>query len=233
MATPSRRALLSVLAGGTIAGAGCLEGDTDGDEPSEGATDQNGHHEGEADTEGDGSEGAGTQSTDAGNGNDDENQPDGDDQSNDADTQTGSVWETTKLEDVLTGDSFAVADFDRPVFLETFAVWCSTCRQQQHESATLHERVGDEVITVGLNVDPNEDADAVREHANEHGFDWYFSVAPPEVTRSLVDEFGESMANPPSAPVVLRCPDGTVQRLEDGVKSADTLEAALEDGCYL
>ncbi|MCU4750425.1 TlpA family protein disulfide reductase [Halobacteria archaeon AArc-curdl1] len=230
MTPPSRRVLLGLLASGAIAGAGCL------DDSSEGETDENDHDERGPDTDADDTEGTETSPSGTGNGADDTEEPDGDeddsDQSNsDEDSRTGSVWETTELEDVLTGESFTVADFDRPVFLETFAVWCSTCRQQQYESATLHERTGDEIVTVGLNVDPNEDAEAVREHANEHGFDWYFSVAPPEVTRSLVDEFGESMANPPSAPIVLRCPDGTARRLEDGVKSADTLEAALEEGC--
>ena len=135
------------------------------------------------------------------------------------------------LEDVRTGETFTLGGFDRPVLIETFAVWCSTCLAQQRESAELHDRVGDDAVTVGLNVDPNEDATAVAEHADQHGFDWYYAVSPDDVTRSLVDQFGESMANPPSAPVVLRCPDGGARRLEDGVKSADVLEAELGAGC--
>ncbi len=142
-----------------------------------------------------------------------------------------AAWATTPLEDVLTGETFVVEDFDRPVLLETFAVWCSTCLAQQRAANELHERVGDDVVTVALNVDQNEDAEAVRTHAEEHGFDWYWAVSPPAVTRSLTDQFGQTMASPPSAPVVLRCTGGGARRLEDGVKSADTLATEVDAGC--
>lgn len=141
------------------------------------------------------------------------------------------TWMTTELENVTGDEAFTLASFDRPVLLETFAVWCSTCLSQQRESKEFHERVGDDVVTVGLNVDPNEDTDAVREHAETHGFDWFFSISPPDVTRSLADQFGDSIANPSSAPIVLICPDGEFRRLEDGVKSAETLESEVEAGC--
>lgn len=214
---PTRRRLLGALAAGAIGVAGCLDG---GSNASGETTDAGETDTGDSDPDGDGG--------DEGTGGDgDGSEGDGTDGS-DGD---GPTWRTTTLEDVRTGEAFAIGDFDRPVLLETFAVWCSTCLSQQRESQKLHERIGDDVVTIGLNVDQNEDAAQVREHAEEHGFDWRYAISPPQVTRSLTDEFGQSMANPPSAPVVLACPDGGARRLEDGVKEADVLESEVENGC--
>lgn len=140
-------------------------------------------------------------------------------------------WMTTELEDVTSDETFTVAEFDVPVLLETFAVWCPDCLEQQEESTTFHAQSDLDAVSIGLNVDPNEDADVVRDHAETHGFDWRFAVSPPDLTRSLADEFGQSIAHPPASPVVLICPDGTFRRLEDGLVTADALESAVEDGC--
>lgn len=198
----SRRALLALAAAGSASVAGCLGDEVD---PSSDDDSDDG-------TDADG---------DAGNGSGGED---------DADPE-GPAWRTTTLEDVLTGEEFVIDEFDRPVLVEPFAVWCSTCLSQQHNTAEFHETVGDDVVTVNLNIDQNEDAENVREHAEEHGFDWRYAVAPPAVSESLSDEFGASVLTPPNAPVVLACPDGGARRLEDGVKSADTLESEVEDGC--
>lgn len=136
------------------------------------------------------------------------------------------------MTDVSTGETFTIDALaaDKPVLLETFAVWCSTCLRQQKEIRALHEQVGDDVISVALDIDPNEDAAKVRSHLDKHGFDWRYAVAPSDVTQSLIDQFGQSIAVPPRAPVVLVCADGS-RRLSDGVKSAATLESQVGDGC--
>ncbi len=54
--------------------------------------------------------------------------------------------------------------------LETFAVWCPTCKKQQLEIKKLHEDVGDAVVSISLNVDPNEDAKTVMEFADSNSF---------------------------------------------------------------
>lgn len=138
-------------------------------------------------------------------------------------------WRTASLTDVTTGESFTIGGFDRPVLLHTFAVWCSTCSRQHGEFGRLRESVGDDVVPVELNVDPNEDADAVREHAREGGYDWPFAVAPPEVTEALVEAFGSEVTSPPQSPVVLVCPDGSAEELGSSVVGAADLEAAIGD----
>jgi hypothetical protein len=143
----------------------------------------------------------------------------------------GSVdWRTATLTDVLTDEPFTIESFDRPVLVETFAVWCSNCKRQQDELKTFHDAVGDDVVSVALDTDQNEDAGTVREHARSNGYDWRYAVSPPAVTRSLVDEFGASMTSPPTVPMVLRCPDGTATRLQDGHKPTSYLREQI-DGC--
>lgn len=142
---------------------------------------------------------------------------------------TGSYWNTTVLEDVNSGESYTISDLEKPVLVETFAVWCSTCTAQQQQVADLKSS-GSEVTSVSLNTDPNEDASRVRDHTDRHGFGWRYSVAPPEVTSSLAERFGSSMLNPPSAPMVLVCEEGT-RRLRDGIKTSSDLEEQIDRGC--
>lgn len=138
-------------------------------------------------------------------------------------------WRAVELTDVTTGESFSIEGFDgRAVLVEFFAVWCPVCTNQQEEMGVLTDRM-DDVVAVSLNVDPNEDAEQVREHASEHGFDWHYAVAPPSMTRALVEEFGPVVTNAPAAPVVTVCPGGSVSLVEGrGVKSADALAAAFD-----
>ncbi|MDY6770282.1 MAG: redoxin family protein [Candidatus Nanohaloarchaea archaeon] len=149
-----------------------------------------------------------------------------------ADAMNGSEgWRTVQLTDVRTGETFTIAGFDRPVLLESFAVWCPTCTRQQEELKELHGQVGDDIVSVSIDIDPNEDAQKVRNHIERHGFDWRYVVAPAAFTRSLVDEFGRSILNAPLAPMVVVCPDGTAQRLPDGVKTASTLQDMVDQRC--
>jgi peroxiredoxin len=139
------------------------------------------------------------------------------------------AWTDIPLEDVTTGETFKISDFKgKKVVLETFAVWCSTCTKQQKEIKKLHGRIGEDFVSITVDVDPNEDADKVRAHVDRNGFDWLYAVASPEMTRSLIDEFGTIVVNAPSAPVIIIDEDGTARLLGRGVKSADKLEKELK-----
>lgn len=141
-------------------------------------------------------------------------------------------WKETSLKDVLTGEQFEISDFKgKPVLLESFAVWCPTCKRQQDEVKKLHEEIGMDAVSISLDTDPNEDEEQVLEHANKHGFDWRFAISPEDMTKSLIDEFGIGVVNAPSAPVVLICEDQSTRLLERGVKSAEELKAHIEQGC--
>jgi thiol-disulfide isomerase/thioredoxin len=137
-----------------------------------------------------------------------------------------------ELTDVLTEGSFRLSDFaGRPVILESFAVWCPTCTSQQENLKDMHKEVGDSVVSVSLDTDPNEDEDTVKEHAESNGFDWRYSISPTELTDMLIDEFGYGIISAPSVPIVLICEDQSYRMLDSGKKSVDELKEELEAGC--
>ena len=140
-------------------------------------------------------------------------------------------WKTAELTDVRTGDTFTIADFSgKPVLVESFAVWCPLCTKQQRNIRKLHGEVGDSVVSISLNTDPNEDAAVVLDHVTRNNFEWRYVISPSGVTQSLIDEFGVGVVNAPSAPVILVCSDGSSSLLDRGVKSVDELKEAVA-GC--
>ncbi len=142
------------------------------------------------------------------------------------------AWMNVELTDVATGDIFRISDFrGKPILLESFAVWCPTCLQQQKEMKELRERGEGDIIHISLDTDPNEDADQVREHLERNDLDWYFAIAPIQLTQALIDEFGLEVVNAPGAPVILICEDLSAKKLRSGVKSADSLVQYVEEGC--
>ncbi|APH38649.1 TlpA family protein disulfide reductase [Methanohalophilus halophilus] len=148
-------------------------------------------------------------------------------------TDNGTIeWRDTELTDVTTGETFRISDFEgKNILVESFAVWCPTCLEQQKEMQVLREMEGTEAIHISLNTDPNEDAEKVREHVERNSFDWYFAVAPNEFTQALIDEFGINVVNAPGAPVVLICEDQSARLLSGNVKSAEVLEKEIREGC--
>ncbi len=132
-------------------------------------------------------------------------------------------WNETSLTDVLTGQEYKISDFSgQVVILESFAVWCPTCRKQQEQIKKLIES-GDESIHISIDVDPNEDKEQVINHAQKNGFTWKFSIFPIDATKSLIKEFGQTIVNAPQAPVIIVCPDGNSRLLQNGVKTAEEL----------
>jgi cytochrome oxidase Cu insertion factor (SCO1/SenC/PrrC family) len=144
---------------------------------------------------------------------------------------TQPAWADIKLKNVNTGKTFTISDFEgKPVLLETFAVWCSTCTKQQKEIKRLHEELGDSFVSITLDVDPNESERLVKKHASKYGFDWYYAVAPPEMTRLLIDQFGTTVVNAPAAPIILLSENYEARLLKRGVKTSEELKLEIEKG---
>lgn len=146
-----------------------------------------------------------------------------------ADFETSSVdWKTYALSDI-TGSEFMITEFDKPIFVETFAVWCSNCKKQQQEITLLHDELGDDVKTIAIEIDPNANAESVAEYVAENGFQSTYVVAPQEFTQSLVDEFGAQVVSAPSVPMLFICGE-EVTFLRRGIKPASELKELVE-GC--
>jgi hypothetical protein len=124
-----------------------------------------------------------------------------------------------------------VADFEgKVVLVETLAMWCSTCRNQQKEVVKLHEQLGerDDFVSLGLDIDPNEVAADLKAYTQNNGFHWTYAVSPPEVSNAIAELYGNQFLNPPSAPMFIIDRKGEVHALRFGVKSADELLEALQ-----
>jgi cytochrome oxidase Cu insertion factor (SCO1/SenC/PrrC family) len=140
-------------------------------------------------------------------------------------------WFDMELTDAQTGKTFTMNDYaGKVVLLETMAIWCPNCIVQANEVRNLHKMLGnpDDLISVTLDVDLNEDEASLKEYAAGYGFDWHFAVAPLLVARALGNLYSAQYLNPPLSPMLIIDRDGNVHQLEYGFKDADTLQEAVE-----
>lgn len=145
-------------------------------------------------------------------------------------TTATPAWFSANLTDVNTGKSFQIADFKgKVVLVETMAVWCSTCLQQQKQVQALHQLVKrDDLVSIALDIDPNENDATLKAHAAKNSFDWKYAVAPAIVSREIGNLYGAQFLNPPSAPMFVIDREGKAHLLPFGVKSAQDLKTAVE-----
>ena len=135
------------------------------------------------------------------------------------------------LTDAVTGQSFTIDDLKGKVILvETLAQWCSNCRQQQQQVIDLHQLLGerDDFVSLGLDIDPNEDTASLKSYIESNGFTWTYAVAPAEVSNEIANLYGDQFLNPPSTPMFIIDRKGEVHPLPFGIKSAQDLLAALQ-----
>ncbi len=142
------------------------------------------------------------------------------------------AWKSIPLQDVTTGENLTVARFaGTPVIIHAFTVSCPICTRQQGEITRLKASMGNDLAVIGLDIDPGEDPAALLDHVERNGFQGYYVHAPPELTRALVERFGPAVITPASAPVIVICPGGASGILPQGIKSAESLRAAVTTGC--
>lgn len=146
-----------------------------------------------------------------------------------AENQTTVILDT-ELRDVNSGQTFKLRDFEgKVVVLEFMAVWCPTCLEQQREIKAAEEQLArDDIVSVSLDVDPNEDATRLLGHTQRNDLGWRFALSPPEMTRALQDEFGANVLNVPLAPVAIIDREQNIHLLRFGVKRADELVTEIE-----
>ena len=141
------------------------------------------------------------------------------------------AWFSASLTNAATGEAFKIQDFKgKVVLVETMAMWCPTCLRQQKEVMALHDQLGehDDFVSVGIDIDLNENLDDLKDYTAKNGFDWTYAVATADVAREIGDLCGQQFLNPPSAPMFIIDRHGAVHPLPFGVKSAADLQEALE-----
>ena len=140
-------------------------------------------------------------------------------------------WFGASLTNVQTGSAFTINDLKgKVVLVETMAVWCSNCKQQQGQVKALHGLLGqrDDFVSLGLDIDPNESADTLKSYVDANGFDWHYAVPPADVVREIAALYGDQFLNPPSTPMLIIDRHGEAHPLPFGIKSADDLLSALQ-----
>jgi thiol-disulfide isomerase/thioredoxin len=141
------------------------------------------------------------------------------------------AWFSASLSDARTGQAFSINDFQgKVVLVETMAIWCSNCLKQQGQVKALHEQLGarDDFISIGLDIDPNENTDALKSYVESKGFDWWYAVPSADVSREIASLYGDQFLNPPSTPIVVIDRHGEAHPLPFGIKSADELMQAIQ-----
>jgi len=136
------------------------------------------------------------------------------------------VFLGAKLTDVNSGNTFSMQDLKGKVILvEAMAVWCTNCFKQQTQVKQLHTQLGsnDELVSISLDVDSNEDAAKLKSFSNAKGFDWMYAISPADVSRELASLYTDQFLNPTSTPMLVIDRHGNVHPLPFGIKSADDL----------
>lgn len=133
-----------------------------------------------------------------------------------------------ELVDVRSGTGFTLGELasDGPLIVETMAIWCTNCREQQSEVRAAHGLA--DFHSVSIDVDPTEIAEDLSAYAGRESFDWPFALADADLATMLRDRFGTAVLNPPSMPKLLVRPDGSVELLPLGeLMSAEEIAALV------
>lgn len=147
--------------------------------------------------------------------------------------QTGSLpnWYNSELTNVNSGSSFRVADLQgKVVLVETMAIWCSNCLRQQKEVKRLHQILADrtDFVSLGIDIDPNENVAQLTDYVRKNGFDWLYIVATGELVDEISSLYGSQYLNPPSTPMLIIDKLGEAHLLPFGIKSAEDLQSYLQ-----
>jgi thiol-disulfide isomerase/thioredoxin len=141
------------------------------------------------------------------------------------------AWFDASLTDVNSGKAFRINDFKgKVVLVETMAQWCPSCKKQQIQVKALLENLGmpADLVTLALDIDPNENADTLKSYTASNGFDWMHAVAPADVAREISNLYGDQFLNATSTPILIVDRTGQAHPLPFGIKSADDLMKAIE-----
>lgn len=136
-------------------------------------------------------------------------------------------WFGVTLTDVRTGEEFTINDFKgKVVLVEAMAMWCPNCKQQQAQVKALHEALGmeDDLVSISLDVDLNEQAADLKDYTDANSFDWVYAVAPADVVREIGMLYGEQFLNPSSTPILIVDREGVAHPMPFGIKSAEDLQ---------
>jgi len=115
------------------------------------------------------------------------------------------------LTDVRSGEEITLGQLaaEKPLLVETMAIWCTNCRAQQHNVVDAHDLA--DFHSLSLDVEPGEQPAELAAYADREGFDWYFAKADAQLGAQLRERFGTAVIVPPGMPKILFRTDGSVE----------------------
>ena len=133
-------------------------------------------------------------------------------------------WATATLTDVSNGQTFTIAGLaGRTIFVEAMAIWCTKCREQQLRFKEALGRIDPATVAyVVLTVDPGETAAELARYKRDRAFLGLYAVAGKDVSAALAKEFGSTVLNPPTVPLILVSATGDI-RFKTGGESVDEI----------
>ncbi len=74
----------------------------------------------------------------------------------------------------LDGRKVALSNYmgKKPLYLVFWATWCPNCQKEIPEINTLHEKFGNRLAILAINVGINDSANAARKYGKEHGMQY-------------------------------------------------------------
>ena len=145
-------------------------------------------------------------------------------------------WRDFPLTDLQGKGSFSISTFaGRPVLVSLESASCPSCillltRQLAEIDRVPGVREG-RIVSLSLDIDAAEDPFFLKTYGSQTNFTGYSARAPPSLILKVYKTFGPFALDPSTAPVILVCPDRRDILLSPGVKTAETLGAAIHDDC--
>jgi thiol-disulfide isomerase/thioredoxin len=140
------------------------------------------------------------------------------------------AWFEMPMTDIRTGEEFTISDLSGKVILiETMAMWCPTCLKQELEVKKVNDLLGerDDFVSIAIDVDSKEDAEALRIYVDENELDGIFVVAYTELIRDIANRYTAELLNPPLVPMLIIDRNGDVYGLPYGLKPAGALHRTI------
>lgn len=138
------------------------------------------------------------------------------------------AWQNTMLTDV-DGQTFSIADLaGKPVFVEFFATWCPTCREQLGKTNEAAARAGDGAVFLALSVETDLAATDVQSYRTDNQFSSIrFAILTPQMLAQVVEALGNTAINPPSTPHLVVTSGGATGQLVTGAEDPDAILASM------
>lgn len=146
--------------------------------------------------------------------------------------ESAAEWMDIELKDVATGETFRISDFKgSTVLVQSFAVWNTISKGQQDRIERLLSMDGINVTAVSIDIDLRETEERVKGHIEEHGYDWRYAVATPELKEALIDDYGNAIIDVVGSPILLVCENQSTRLLKRGSKTETFLKQEIDKGC--